>query len=177
MGIGAARGLLGALPEGRELCRKALVLAVELDNRYLKALAWHGIGYFEQALGDFSEAVTGFQHALDLTQKAGDRLQEADVFAHLGDLHHAHGNKPRAREAWSRALAIFDEMQHPDADRVRAKLANPGPPGSALTDDSPFIRDPATAAQSPRLPWCSLGHYSLGMKPNIDTIQLRRINL
>lgn len=155
------RGALGAVPEARELCRRALILAAELGNRYIEALAWHGIGLAERVLGDFAEAVAGFRHALDLARKAGGRLQEADVFAHLGDLHHAHGETPGAQEAWSRALAIFDEIRHPSADQVRARLANPGRPGSALPDNSPFIRDPATAAQSPRLPWCSLVHYSL----------------
>ncbi|MBO0838234.1 MAG: tetratricopeptide repeat protein, partial [Actinobacteria bacterium] len=158
IGMAASRGALGALPEARELCRRALTLASELGNRYIEALAWHHLGLVEQVLGDFTAAVTGFRHALDLARKADDRLHEADVFAHLGDIHHAQGKTPGAHEAWSRALAIFDEIQHPDADRVRGKLANPGPPASDLPGNSPFIRDPA-AAQLPRIPWCSLVHY------------------
>jgi hypothetical protein len=31
---------------------------------------------------------------------------------------------PRNAEAWQRALTIFEDMQHPDADEVRAKLAS-----------------------------------------------------
>ena len=31
---------------------------------------------------------------------------------------------PQAREAWQLALAIFEDIQHPDADQVRAKLAS-----------------------------------------------------
>jgi tetratricopeptide (TPR) repeat protein len=178
LGMGAVRGALGAVPEGRELCRRALTLAAELGNRYIEALAWHGIGYAEQVLGDFAEAAAGFRRALDLARKAGDRFLEADVFTHLGDLHHAHGKTPRAHEAWSRALAIFDQIQHPDAGQVRARVANPGPPGSALSGGSPFIGDPATAAQSPPLPWCSsLGQYLPDIKrPTTDTVQLLRIN-
>ena len=29
---------------------------------------------------------------------------------------------PQAREAWQLALAIFEDIQHPEADQVRAKL-------------------------------------------------------
>jgi tetratricopeptide (TPR) repeat protein len=97
IGIAMGRVALGAVPEARELCRRALTLAAELGNRYIEALAWHGIGYAEQSLGDFAEAVAGFRHARDLARKAGDRFQEADLFAHLGDLHHAHGKTPGPR--------------------------------------------------------------------------------
>jgi transcriptional regulator with XRE-family HTH domain len=36
--------------------------------------------------------------------------------------------RPRAREAWQQALAIFDDIQHPDADQVRAKLVGQSTP-------------------------------------------------
>jgi hypothetical protein len=35
----------------------------------------------------------------------------------------AAGELARARDAWQQALAILEDLQHPDADQVRAKLA------------------------------------------------------
>ena len=32
----------------------------------------------------------------------------------------------QAREAWQQALAIFEDLQHPDAGQVRDKLRQPG---------------------------------------------------
>jgi hypothetical protein len=46
--------------------------------------------------------------------------------ADLGDAHHAAGNPDAARTAWRHALDILDQLHHPDADQVRARLNNPG---------------------------------------------------
>jgi hypothetical protein len=37
----------------------------------------------------------------------------------------------QAKEAWEQALAIFEELQHPGADSVRAKLADTKDHGAA----------------------------------------------
>jgi hypothetical protein len=34
------------------------------------------------------------------------------------------GDLPRAREAWQQALVILEDLEHPDSDEVRAKLAS-----------------------------------------------------
>ena len=60
----------------------------------------------------------------------GDRYNEADTLTHLGDTHHAAGDPDAARDAWQQALTILDELDHPDADQVRAKLGGlTGPTG------------------------------------------------
>jgi hypothetical protein len=40
----------------------------------------------------------------------------------VGDIRHAADDLPGAREAWQQALTILDDLGHPDADKVRAKL-------------------------------------------------------
>jgi hypothetical protein len=45
------------------------------------------------------------------------------VLDHLGDAHHAAGGSTAARDAWQLALRILDELGHPDAGRVRAKIS------------------------------------------------------
>jgi hypothetical protein len=40
----------------------------------------------------------------------------------LGDAHDAAGHHDIARDEWRGALAIFEELRHPDADEVRARL-------------------------------------------------------
>jgi hypothetical protein len=51
------------------------------------------------------------------------RFHEADTLTHLGDTRHAAGELAQAREDWQQALTILEDLQHPDADQVRAKLA------------------------------------------------------
>ena len=56
----------------------------------------------------------------------GDHHLEAVALTRLGDLHHGNGNAAAADEAWHQALAILDELAHPDAAKIRAKLTDPG---------------------------------------------------
>jgi hypothetical protein len=41
---------------------------------------------------------------------------------HLGDTRRAARELPQAREAWGQALAILEDLRHPNAAEVRAKL-------------------------------------------------------
>lgn len=177
--LGMVRGALGDLSKTLKVSRQALALAVEIGNQYIEELAWHGIGYSEQTLGNFAQAVDGFQHTLDLARIAGDRFREADVFAHLGDLHHAHGKTRGALKFWTQALAIFNEIHHPDADQIRAKLARPGPPGSLLSSDHVLDNASAAGTRQPRfIPWCSVVPMTLDAERPTgdpgDTVRLQR---
>ena len=49
----------------------------------------------------------------------------AETLGHLGDAHQAAGDLGEARTAWKDALAILDDLHHPDAVRIRAKLSDP----------------------------------------------------
>jgi hypothetical protein len=57
-----------------------------------------------------------------ISQEIGDRWLEADTLTHLGDTRHAAGQLPQARQAWHQALAILEDIQHPQTEQVRAKL-------------------------------------------------------
>ncbi len=52
------------------------------------------------------------------------RLDDSAARTELGveHTHHAAGNPDDARSAWWQALGILDELGHPDADQLRAKL-------------------------------------------------------
>jgi hypothetical protein len=52
----------------------------------------------------------------------GDRCGQAWALAHLGDARFAVGYLKTARQAWQQALAILDDLRHPDAEPVRTKL-------------------------------------------------------
>ena len=58
------------------------------------------------------------------------RVDEADALTRLGDTRHAADELAQARQAWQQALAILEDLQHRDADQVRAKLASTNDHGS-----------------------------------------------
>ena len=50
----------------------------------------------------------------------------AEIATHLGDTYRARGELRDAVGAWRQALGILDDLNHPDAEKVRAKLAEIG---------------------------------------------------
>jgi hypothetical protein len=59
---------------------------------------------------------------LGCSRERADRWNEAATFDHLGDTCHSLGDTAAARGAWTQALRIFGEIDHPDGDPLRAKL-------------------------------------------------------
>jgi tetratricopeptide (TPR) repeat protein len=113
---------LGDHGRALEYCRQALDLLREVDDRHTEAAAWDTFGYIHGRLGRHREAVTYARRAVDLIRQLGDRYEEGGYLVRLGDAHHAADDHAAACRAWTRALDIFLELDHPDADTVRAKL-------------------------------------------------------
>jgi tetratricopeptide (TPR) repeat protein len=103
-------------------CEQALALHAETGDRHGEAITWDSLGYVHHQLGDHRRAGTCYQRALDLLRELGDRYTEAETLAHLGDTRHAAGDIGAARAAWRDALDVLDQLDHPDADGVRARL-------------------------------------------------------
>jgi tetratricopeptide (TPR) repeat protein/transcriptional regulator with XRE-family HTH domain len=123
--MGWAYGLLGDYRQARAFCRQALTVCQEVGHRgRLVGHVWDSIGYAEHHLGNFTRAAACYQHALSLHRESGYRFNEAVALNHLGDTREAAGQLVQARQAWQQALDIFDDLEHPDADQVRAKLAS-----------------------------------------------------
>ncbi|HEY0639900.1 MAG TPA: tetratricopeptide repeat protein [Pseudonocardiaceae bacterium] len=125
---------LGDHESALDHCRRALALQQEIGNTYWQAHAWDSLGYAHHHLGRYGEAIHCFGAALALWRDAGERYFEATTLTHLGDSQHAAGDPEGARSAWSRATAILDDLAHPDADAVRARLPT--------TDDGAAARVP-----------------------------------
>ena len=121
---GFCYALSGDYERAREYSRQALPLLRELGNRLHMAHAWDSVGYAEHHLGRLDEAADCYRQALGLYREVGNRYQEAVTITHLGDAYHADGRTQEAREAWQQALDILDDLHHPDAEEVRAKLAS-----------------------------------------------------
>ncbi|WP_091035244.1 tetratricopeptide repeat protein [Glycomyces harbinensis] len=105
-------------------CLESLRLCEALDFGYGKAGAWATFGYVQQHLDEPDEARSGFEQALELYLGLGDRYEVADTLVLLGDLHLDRNAADAARDAWHEAATILTDLDHPDAARIRAKLAD-----------------------------------------------------
>jgi tetratricopeptide (TPR) repeat protein/transcriptional regulator with XRE-family HTH domain len=122
--VGWYHGLVGEYEQARTFCRQALALCVEAGSRFTEGHVWDSLGYAEYQLGNLTEALTCYQRALAIGREAGERRLEAEALNHLGDTRQAAGDRAQAREHWRQAADILDDIQHPSAERVRAKLAS-----------------------------------------------------
>ncbi|GAA0713946.1 AAA family ATPase [Dactylosporangium roseum] len=131
--IGWAHARLGNHAQALVCCRQALSVLEELDDREGQTFAWDSIGFAHHHLGHHRQAVTCYRRALDLCQNIGDRYLEADILTRLGGTHHATHDLDATRDTWQHALGILTELEHPDAEQVRSKLATldiPHPAGT-----------------------------------------------
>ena len=120
--VGWIHGLLGDYQQARAFSRRALILSQEVSHLFVEGNAWDGLGYAEHHLGNFAEAVTCYQRALSPCREFGNRVVEANILTRLGDSYDAANDLPQAHDAWRQALAIFDDLQSPEADKVRTRL-------------------------------------------------------
>ena len=122
--VGWYHVLLGDYQQARAYCRRAQALCAEIGDRRTEGYAWDSLGYIEHQLGNLGEAAACYERALSIAREVGERRGEAEALVHIGDTRHAAGELAPAREAWQQALAIYDDIQHPHAREVRAKLAS-----------------------------------------------------
>jgi tetratricopeptide (TPR) repeat protein len=139
-GLGWLHAQLGDDGQALRYCEEALVLFRELENRSGEAHTLDSLGYAHHHLGNHQRAIAYYQQALALMRDLRDHHSEATVLAHLGDVNHVVADIRAACDAWRRALEIIDHLDipsaglgHPNADRIRAKLAQLGAPGPGLS--------------------------------------------
>jgi tetratricopeptide (TPR) repeat protein len=129
--VGWLHAVLGDHRQALSYCGEAVDLFRDLGSQEGVASALDSLGYAHQLLGDYAEATACYQQAVDLHRQVGGRWGAAETLGHLGDAHRAAGNPAQARTAWEEALTILDNLQHPDADQIRAKLKGLSTEGSS----------------------------------------------
>jgi tetratricopeptide (TPR) repeat protein len=122
--IGWYRALLGDYQQARAACEQALALTARLGSCSVEPAILDTLGYIELQLGNYAQAASHFESALLEAERHFDAFLEAEILIHLGEARHAVGELPQARQAWQQALAIYDDIQHPSAGKIRAKLTS-----------------------------------------------------
>jgi DNA-binding SARP family transcriptional activator len=114
--------LLGDYGKAMRLSEQALDL-VESGERGNQASILDTLGYLHHQRQHYPAAIDCYERALVLQAEMGDKYEESMVLTHLGDTYRAMDSSEQAMHAWKRALDILDDLGHPDADKVREKLA------------------------------------------------------
>jgi tetratricopeptide (TPR) repeat protein len=123
--IGWCHAMAGHHALALRYCQQAIDLQRELGDKLCEAGTWDSLGYAHHHLGQYPDAIACYRHALEFCQEVGHRRNQAEVLDHLAETQQASGDTAAARESWRQALGILNDLNHPDADRIRARLTAP----------------------------------------------------
>jgi tetratricopeptide (TPR) repeat protein len=100
-----------------------LVIFRELGNRYREGQTLNNLGNVYSRQRRLVEAIACCEQNLVICRELGDRHGEAMALHNLGMAYEAQGARDRAEQYVTQALAIYQELQAPETDRVAAWLA------------------------------------------------------
>jgi DNA-binding SARP family transcriptional activator len=104
--------------------RRALVLFRELGDQTAEAMALNNLGEALLAAGQSADVCTQHAFALGLASQIGQKYEQARAHYGLARGYQATGEPARAHGHWQQALTLFGELGAPEADQVRAQLAD-----------------------------------------------------
>ncbi|MFB8085045.1 BTAD domain-containing putative transcriptional regulator [Streptomyces sp. NPDC055992] len=113
---------LGDHEKALACCTEALELHRTEGSPLGEAFTWETLGVIRRAMGQYAEALDCYRRSSEGFHRLGNRYGEAAALRGLGEILGAVGDPAGAREAWKASLALFDALEHPDADAVRDLL-------------------------------------------------------
>ena len=105
--------------------RQAVALFRETGNQFGEITALRGLAEALHGAGQTTAARAELAAALRLTTETGNTYQQASVHRDLAESHHCAGEDEQARQHWQQALASYADLGAPEADEIRARLAEP----------------------------------------------------
>ena len=104
-------------------CQQALALQQELGDRDGEAATWDSLGYAHHHLGDHDQAIACYQHAARPVPRPRRPLQRGRHASPTSATPTTPpATPPPPATPGSSALTILDDLDHPDAGRIRDKL-------------------------------------------------------
>jgi tetratricopeptide (TPR) repeat protein len=120
--LGLAYADLGELSKTIEFCKKALVIAREIGNRRSEGNALNNLGLAYAELGEPGKALEFYEQRLVIAREIIDRRGEGYTLFGSARALDKLEDRPQAIARAQAALQIFEEIEHPFAAQVRAKL-------------------------------------------------------
>ncbi len=120
--VGWQHSLLGDHHKALASCERAVELLRRVGDVQGEADAWDSLGYAHHQLAEHRRAIACYGNAVTLFRRTGDRYSEASTLHKVGDSYRSVGDTAAARASWQRALSVLDDLGHPDADDIRARL-------------------------------------------------------
>jgi len=114
----------GRYQQALEYHQHAITRCREIGERPGEVKALNGAGETYHTMGHPDQARTQHTAALRLASQIGDRYEQARAHHGLADTYHATGQLNQARGHWGKALALYTDLDVPEANDVHARLAD-----------------------------------------------------
>jgi len=121
--LGAIFQSLGRYEEAVDYLQQAVGIFRETGRFYGEGVALTHLAETYLALQRFDETIDYCQQSMVVQRKLGDRHGESETLRIYAAVSVATGHLAEAHQSWRRALAILEDLNHPDASKVRARLA------------------------------------------------------
>ncbi|MFC4065073.1 tetratricopeptide repeat protein [Actinoplanes subglobosus] len=121
--LGLLHTRLGEPERAIECHRQALDILRRTGDQYYDMWVLNGLGEASLAAGRPADALTHLTAACSLAAESGARDQQARAHIGLGHSRAALGERAQAREHYGHALDLYTGLGLPEADEVRARLA------------------------------------------------------
>ncbi|MFZ0773424.1 MAG: tetratricopeptide repeat protein [Candidatus Sulfotelmatobacter sp.] len=121
-GLGNAYHTLGNYRRAIEYYEQHLAIAREIAERRGEADALGNLGTAYYSLGDFRRAIEYYEKALVIDREIGDLQGEGIDLSNMSTTLYNLGDRKKAIEHAEAALKIFEEIESPNAAKVRKQL-------------------------------------------------------
>ncbi len=114
---------LGQYDAGLAACEEAYRINDETGDLQSRAYTLDSIAYIHGLKNDWHKAISAYQAAIQTFERINDRINVAVTHEALGDAYEATGASEAARSTWKEALTILEQLNHPKAIKLHAKLS------------------------------------------------------
>jgi DNA-binding SARP family transcriptional activator len=113
---------LGRYDEAHRSVRQALDIVWAIQRPTITAAAENILGAIHRDRGEPALALERHRRAVELAERTELRIELARALEGMGHAAAALGDQAEARECWRRALALYDAMIVPEAQRLRTTI-------------------------------------------------------
>lgn len=131
--LGNAHLYLGKIEKASNYFNQALKISENIGDLYTKTKTLTGLGTTYRIQNKNNKAIDYHNQALEISRQLDDRLTESICLNNLGTVFFDQGKKEKARDFWNESLTILEEIESPDAEKVRSWLKNIDKPESSKT--------------------------------------------
>lgn len=121
--LGLVYSKLGDVQRAARFLEQSLLVLRTIGDRSAEGAVLGNLGLIQAELGDAQRAIELFEEQLTIAREIGDRRREASALFNMSLVLDKMGNRDQAVAQAESALSVFEQLEDPNAIKVREQLA------------------------------------------------------